>query len=217
MAVVVRGGPDEGEAGGQAVLPLEGGADEGRVVWERGTKGHRLKGGTREGIGGGRTGGDDLAGDAGLAAGPRGVACGLWVCAVEDGGEEVFFGDGHRMVEAAGRALKEWARIEHGTAGGPRRGGGKKKGTHKGTRVDAVEDVASEVVSFEVFDEMADLGVWGREDGAEDGLDLMPSLLDGVDVSFGRTALVAGAWTAGLGPNANGAAGDTYRERCRLG
>ena len=121
------------------------------------------------------------------------------------------------MVEAAGRALTEWARIEHGTVGGPRRGGGKKKGTHKGTRVDAVEDVASEVVSFEVFDEMADLGVWGREDGAEDGLDLMPSLLDGVDVSFGRTALVAGAWTAGLGPNANGAAGDTYRERCRLG
>ena len=82
------------------------------------------------------------------------------------------------------------------------------KGTHEGTRVDAVEDVAREVVSFEVFDEMADLWVRGRENGAEDGLDLMPSLLDGVDVSFGRTALVAGAWTAGLGPNANGAAGE---------
>ena len=57
--------------------------------------------------------------------------------------------------------------------------------------INAIQNIAREVVRFDVVDESLDLWTGRRKYGAEHRLDLVPTLLDGMNVAFGRTALEA--------------------------
>ena len=57
--------------------------------------------------------------------------------------------------------------------------------------INAIKNIAREVVSFDVVDESLDLWIGRGEDSAENRFDLVPTLLNGVNVTFGRTALEA--------------------------
>ena len=57
--------------------------------------------------------------------------------------------------------------------------------------INAIKNIAREVVSFDVVDESLNLWIGRGKDGAKYRLDLMPALLDGMNVALWRTALEA--------------------------
>ena len=61
--------------------------------------------------------------------------------------------------------------------------------THVRTALHAIENGIREGVAPEVADDV--LGAGRLHDGRKDAFDLVPSLLDGVDVALGRTAFEA--------------------------